>query len=129
MTYDEAYRAIKHGRTDILAEAIPSTLDPNAANRFGWTLLMAAAHEGNTTIGRLLLDRGADVAPLNDFGESALSLAAHKSHLPFVKLLKARGASADVRPHGLELSEWLRISSGLSQVKIDAVLAAALGPG
>jgi ankyrin repeat protein len=91
MTYDEAYRAIKHGRTEILAEAIPSTLDPNAANRFGWTLLMAAAHEGNTTIGRLLLDRGADVAPLNDFGESALSLAAHKGHLPFVKLLKARG--------------------------------------
>ncbi len=129
MIFEEAQRAIKHARTHVLAQAIPSTLDPNATNAFGWTILMLAALEGNTTIGRLLLDRGADVAPLNGSGESALSLAAHKGHLPFVKLLKARGASTEVRPHGFEQREWLQSASGLSQAKIDAILDVVLNSG
>ena len=85
---------------------------------------MLTALEGNTKIGTLLLDRGADVAALNQFGESALSLAAHKGHLKFVHLLMSRGASRDVRPHGHDLEQWLRMASGLSTAKIDALVAA-----
>ena len=83
---------------------------------------MLAALEGNTKIGALLIEHGANVASLNNFGESALSLAAHKGHLPFVKLLKSNGASGDVRPHGHALEDWLRSASGLSQAKIDAIM-------
>ena len=85
---------------------------------------MLAALEGNTKIGALLIERGADVTALNDSGESALSLAAHKGHLPFVKLLKLSGASGDVRPHGHALEDWLRSASGLPPAKIDAIMQA-----
>ena len=85
---------------------------------------MLAAIEGNTKIGTLLLDRGADVAALNKFGDSALSLAAHSGHLPFVRLLKSRGASGDVRPFVSDLESWLRVSSALSDAKIDAIMEA-----
>ena len=124
MTYDDVHRAIKRGQLEVLKETIPSSIGPNASNRFGWTLLMLAALEGNTKIGLFLIDQGADVTALNDFGESALSLAAHKGHLPFVKLLKSRGASGDVRPHGHDLESWLKNASGLSKAKIDAILEA-----
>jgi ankyrin repeat protein len=124
MTFEEAHRAIKKGQTSMLEEAIPAALSVDLSNRFGWTLLMLAALEGNTKIGTLLLDRGADVAALNNFGESALSLAAHKGHLPFVKLLKLRGASGDVRPHGHDLESWLRNASGLPDAKIEAIMEA-----
>lgn len=122
MTFEQAHRLIKRGQVAALEKAIPSRIDPNASNRFGWTLLMLAALEGNTRIGSFLLERGADVGPLNNFGESALSLAAHKGHLPFVKLLKAHGASGAVWPHGHELEEWLRLGSGLRKSKIDAIM-------
>ena len=77
MTFNQAHRAIKRGQIATLTMAVPSAISANATNRFGWTLLMLAAIEGNTSIGDLLLARGADLAALNDFGESALSLAAH----------------------------------------------------
>lgn len=124
MTFEEAQLAIKRGQASLLEQAINTVLSVNSSNRFGWTLLMLAALEGNTKIGTLLLDRGADLAKLNDFGESALSLAAHKGHLHFVKLLKLRGASGDVRPHGYDLESWLRNASGLPADKIDAVMKA-----
>jgi len=83
---------------------------------------MLAALEGNTKIGVMFIERGADVAALNNFGESALSLAAHNGHLPFVKLLKSNGASGDVRPHGRSLEDWLRNASGLPEDKIKAIM-------
>ncbi len=118
---DQAHRAIKRGRLSLLEEAIPDVMSPNATNRFGWTLLMLAAIEGNTKIGALLIERGADVAALNNFGESALSLAAFEGHLPFVKLLKANGSPIDARPHGYSLEDWLRSASGLPEAKVKAI--------
>jgi ankyrin repeat protein len=125
MNFEEAHRAIKRGQIHALEKAIPSTIDPNATNQFGWTLLMLAALEGNTKIGLLFLERGADINALNKFGESALSLAAHTGHLTFVKLLKSRGASADICPHGHDLESWLRNASGLPKTKIDAIMEVA----
>jgi ankyrin repeat protein len=122
MTFEQAHRLIKRGQIAALQKAVPSSIDPNTSNRFGWTLLMLAALEGNTRIGSFLLEHGADVGRLNNFGESALSLAAHKGHLPFVKLLKAHGASGAVWPHGRDLEEWLRLASGLRKSKIDAIM-------
>ena len=124
MTFDQAHRVIKRGVIATLEQAIPDQIKPNAANEFGWTLLMLAALEGKTKIGALLIERGADVTLLNDLGESALSIAAHKGHLNFVQLLKAKGASGDVRPHGQALEDWLRSSSGLPPEKIDAIMKA-----
>jgi ankyrin repeat protein len=124
MTFDEAHRLIKHGQAEVLRNAIPATLSPNAGSAGGWTLLMLAAWKGNSPICRLLLDRGADIATTNASGESALSLAVCAGHLAVVKLLKSNGASPDVRPYGHELADWLKVSSGLSADRIAATLSA-----
>ena len=122
MTFVQAHRAIKRGQIAELEKAVGVAIDVNTPNRFGWTLLMLAAIEGNTRIGSLLIKRGAQVTALNNVGESPLSLAAHGGHLPFVKLLKANGASGAVAPHGHDLEEWLRMASGLPEAKIDRIM-------
>jgi len=85
---------------------------------------MLTAIEGNTKIGQLLLDRGANINALNDFGENALSCAALKGHLRFVQLLISNGASSDVRPHGNVLHNWIAQFSGLTESQIADIVDA-----
>lgn len=100
-------------------------LSANASNRFGWTLLMLAAIEGNTSVGEFLIASGGDLNAQNDFGETAMSLAACEGHLRFVHLLKRNGAAvSDLRPQGHDLPTWMRSASGLPDEKIAEVLAA-----
>ena len=107
--FDELFRRIKNGDLLKLRHELDGGINPNLQNRFGWTLLMLTALEGNTKIGTFLIDRGADVAMLNNFGDSALSLAAHEGHILFLKLLKSHGASGDVRPHRHDLKAGLGV--------------------
>ena len=122
ITFDEAHRLIKKGDLVSLRHELDSGLSPNLSNQFSWTLLMLAALEGNTTIGELLISRGTPLDTTNVFGETALSLSAHRGHAPFVRILLANGASTDCRPHGHSLEDWLKVASGLPQVKIASVL-------
>jgi ankyrin repeat protein len=122
MTFEEAHTCIKRGDIGSLAQSLQSGLDPNLSNKLSWTLLMLAAIEGNTAIGRVLVSRGADVDATNNFGESALSLAAHKGHVMFVNWLLDIGASRHCRPHGRDLGDWLKEASRLPPQTISAVL-------
>src|SRR5256885_1924216 len=107
MTFDEAHRAIKKGDLARLRKELGNGLNPNLANRNFWTLLMLAAMEGNTSVGSLLIEKGADLNSRNKFGSTALSLAAHTGHPSFVKLLLERGASLECYPFGNSLEVWL----------------------
>jgi len=84
---------------------------------------MLSAIEGNTGIGELLVARGARVDAINDFGDTALSLAAHKGHASFARWLLALGASTQCRPHGCDLRDWIKQTSGLPPDKITTMLA------
>ena len=53
MTFDEASKVIKKGDLIRLRKELDDGLDPNLCNEYSWTLLMAAAMEGNTSIGQL----------------------------------------------------------------------------
>lgn len=88
MTYRAAQKLIKRGDEEGLRAALGAGLDPNLANQNGWTLLMLAAVEGSTAIGRLLLDNGADLALRNNRDETALTLANHRGFAQFVQLLE-----------------------------------------
>jgi ankyrin repeat protein len=68
---------------------------------------MVAAMEGNTSIGMLLIEKGAALDSRNKFRETALSLAAHTAHPSFVKLLLASGASLECHPFGDTFDAWL----------------------
>ena len=122
MTFDEAHRRIKVADAQALKRALGEGLDSNLSNRFSWTLLMLSAMEGNVGIGELLVAHGARVDSANDFGDTALSLAAHKGHERFVAWLLARGASMECRPHGWQLRDWIRQTSGLPREKIASIL-------
>jgi ankyrin repeat protein len=122
MTFDAAHKLIKKGDVLGLRQELDKRMSPNLSNQYSWSLLMLAAMEGNTSIGELLISRGADVNAINDFGETALSLAAHKGHVSFVRALLTNGASPDCRPHGHVLTDWLEVSSGLPPEKIASIL-------
>jgi ankyrin repeat protein len=68
---------------------------------------MAAALKGNTSIGSLLIESGAELDRRNKFQSTALSLAAHCGHSSFVDLLLTSGASLECHPFGNTFDDWL----------------------
>jgi hypothetical protein len=94
MTYRGAQNLIKRGDEPGLRAALDGGLDPNLANQNGWTLLMLAAVEGNVPIGRLLVDKGANINARNNKEDDAQSLASHRGYTLFVELLNPNEASA-----------------------------------
>jgi len=122
MNFDQAHRAIKRGDILAIRHALQEGLNPNLSNKNSWTLLMLAALVGNTAIAELLVTHGADIHALNKIGETALSLAAHKGHARLTEWLLGLGASTECRPHGWQLSDWIRRTSGLSPEKISRIL-------
>ena len=65
----------------------------------GLTPLMEASSGGYVDVGRVLIDRGADVnaQPVPSSRDTALTIAADKGHYKFVELLVVIGAAVDVR--------------------------------
>ena len=107
MTFDETSKVIKKGDLIRLRKELDGGLDPNLCNQYSWTLLMAAAMEGNTSIGTVLIERGADLDSRNKHRDTPLSLAVHTGHPSFVSLLLANGASLECHPHGNSFVIWL----------------------
>jgi ankyrin repeat protein len=107
MTFDDANKLIKKGDMIRLRKELQDGLSPNMANQYSWTLLMIAALEGNTSIGSLLIESGAELDRRNESRETALSLAAHTGHPSFVGLLLTAGASLECQPFGNTFDDWL----------------------
>jgi ankyrin repeat protein len=68
---------------------------------------MLASSKGNSKIGALKIDMGADVNRRNAHRDTALSLAALCGSASFGELLLAKGASLDCHPHGNSLDVYL----------------------
>ena len=113
---------IKRGDEAALQKALEQGLDPDIANRNGWSLLMLAALEGAVPLGELLLAKNANIDGHNRSGETPLSLAAQKGHVPFLRLLLQHGASKDCKPHGATLSNWLTADTGLTEPERSEIL-------
>ena len=80
MTFLEAIRPIKTGDVIELRRSLDGGLNPNYTNEIRTTLLMLAAMEGNTALGGLLIDKGAELDRENKMQDSALTLAAWFKH-------------------------------------------------
>jgi ankyrin repeat protein len=92
ISYRAAQTLIKRGDAPALTAALDAGLDPNLTNQNGWTLLMLAAVEGSAPLGRLLIDRGADLAAHNLKGDTAETIATHRGYTAFLDLLHERDA-------------------------------------
>jgi ankyrin repeat protein len=68
---------------------------------------MLAACKGNSKIGKLMIEMGADLNKRNIGRHTALSLAVLCGSASFVELLLAEGASLDCYPHGNSLDRYL----------------------
>ncbi len=128
MTFEEVDKLIKDGDTISLREALDNGLNPNLSNRFSWTILMCAAMKGNVVIGRMLIERGAELNARNMHRDTPLSLAIQFGHAPFVDLLLKNNATRDCHPHGNSLAiflEWAEkycACSTANMTKIRALL-------
>ncbi len=92
ISYRAAQTLIKRGDELALTSALEQRLDPNLKNENGWTLLMLAAVEGSVPLGRILIEKGADLAARNLKGASAMSIAEHRGYTEFTNLLIEHGA-------------------------------------
>lgn len=92
ISYRAAQNLIKRKDEPGLRAALEDRLDPNLSNENGWTLLMLAAVEGAASLGKLLLDHGADLARKNAKGQTAREIAEARSALDFMTLLDSKSA-------------------------------------
>lgn len=70
---------------------------------------MEAASGGYVEVGRILLDKGADVnaPPVPSSKDTALTIAADKGHYKFCELLLLQGAMVDVKNKKGNSPLWL----------------------
>jgi ankyrin repeat protein len=93
--FADAQKLIKHGDIVGIRHLLERGLGPNFSNKFGWTILMLAASEGNTTLGEFLISKGADVNLANNHGQTAFTFALLGGHAGFLKLLLNHGGAPD----------------------------------
>lgn len=109
------------GRHEVVSLLLDRKANVEHRAKTGLTPLMEAASGGYIEVGRVLLDKGADVnaAPVPTSRDTALTIAADKGHLKFVELLLSRGAAVEVKNKKGNSPLWLAAHGGhLSVVEI-----------
>jgi ankyrin repeat domain-containing protein 17 len=85
------------GRHEVVSLLLDRKANVEHRAKTGLTPLMEAASGGYVDVGRVLLDKGADVnaPPVPSSRDTALTIAADKGHYRFVELLLSRGAQVN----------------------------------
>jgi len=102
------------GRHEVVSILIDKRANIEHRAKTGLTPLMEAASGGYVEVGRVLLDKGADIAaaPVPSSRDTALTIAADKGHYRFVELLLSRGAAVDVKNKKGQTALWLACNGG-----------------
>lgn len=102
------------GRHEVVSLLLDRKANVEHRAKTGLTPLMEAASGGYIEVGRVLLDKGADVnaAPVPSSRDTALTIAADKGHQKFVELLLYRGASVEVKNKKGNSPLWLAANGG-----------------
>ncbi|KAJ6216580.1 hypothetical protein RDWZM_007737 [Blomia tropicalis] len=102
------------GRTEVVGLLLDRNANIEHRAKTGLTPLMEAASGGYVEVGRVLLDKGADVnaPPVPASRDTALTIAADKGHSAFVELLIKRGAMVDVKNKKGYSPLWLACNGG-----------------
>lgn len=102
------------GRHEVVSLLLDRKANVEHRAKTGLTPLMEAASGGYIEVGRVLLDKGADVnaAPVPSSRDTALTIAADKGHLKFVELLLSRNAAVEVKNKKGNSPLWLAANGG-----------------
>ena len=106
------------GRHEVVSILVDKRANIEHRAKTGLTPLMEAASGGYVEVGRVLLDKGADIAaaPVPSSRDTALTIAADKGHYRFVELLVQRGGAVDARNKKGQTALWLACSGGHTEV-------------
>ncbi|KPM02538.1 Ankyrin repeat and KH domain-containing protein [Sarcoptes scabiei] len=101
----------RHDVVDLLADR-NANIEHRA--KTGLTPLMEAASSGYTEVGKVLLEKGAEVnaAPVPATRDTALTLAADKGYAKFVEVLIINGANVDAKNKKGYSALWLACNGG-----------------
>ncbi|XP_052262259.1 ankyrin repeat domain-containing protein 17-like isoform X2 [Dreissena polymorpha] len=102
------------GRHEVVSLLVDRRANIEHRAKTGLTPLMEAASGGYVEVGRVLLDKGADVnaPPVPSSRDTALTIAADKGHYRFVELLLSRHAAVDVKNKKGNSPLWLACNGG-----------------
>ncbi|KAM6985007.1 ankyrin repeat and KH domain-containing protein 1-like [Aplochiton taeniatus] len=102
------------GRAEVVSLLLDRRANVEHRAKTGLTPLMEAASGGYAEVGRVLLDKSADVnaPPVPSSRDTALTIAADKGHYKFCELLINRGAHIDVRNKKGNTPLWLAANGG-----------------
>uniref|UniRef100_A0A6P7GGN1 Ankyrin repeat domain-containing protein 17-like n=1 Tax=Diabrotica virgifera virgifera TaxID=50390 RepID=A0A6P7GGN1_DIAVI len=102
------------GRHEVVSLLLDRKANVEHRAKTGLTPLMEAASGGYVDVGRVLLDKGADVnaTPVPSSRDTALTIAADKGHVRFVELLLCRGAQVEVKNKKGNSPLWLAANGG-----------------
>ncbi|CAG2105105.1 unnamed protein product, partial [Medioppia subpectinata] len=102
------------GRCEVVGLLLDRRANVEHRAKTGLTPLMEAASGGYVEVGRVLLDKGADVnaTPVPSSRDTALTIASDKGHYRFVELLLTRGAIVDVKNKKGNSPLWLACNGG-----------------
>ncbi|XP_076074995.1 ankyrin repeat and KH domain-containing protein 1-like isoform X3 [Mytilus galloprovincialis] len=102
------------GRHEVVSLLVDRKANIEHRAKTGLTPLMEAASGGYVEVGRVLLDKGADVnaPPVPSSRDTALTIAADKGHYRFVELLLSRSAQVDVKNKKGNSPLWLACNGG-----------------
>jgi ankyrin repeat protein len=112
------------GRHDVVSLLLERKANIEHRAKTGLTPLMEAASGGYEIVGRILLEKGADVnaSPVPNSKDTALTIAAEKGHLKFVQLLIEYGSQLDVKNKKGATPLWLACQNGHLEVAQTLVL-------
>ena len=113
------------GRHEVVSILVDKRANIEHRAKTGLTPLMEAASGGYVEVGRVLLDKGADIAaaPVPSSRDTALTIAADKGHYRFVELLVQRGGAVDARNKKGQTALWLACNGG--HIEVVQLLVAA----
>uniref|UniRef100_A0A2A4JTK0 K Homology domain-containing protein n=1 Tax=Heliothis virescens TaxID=7102 RepID=A0A2A4JTK0_HELVI len=102
------------GRHEVVSLLLDRKANVEHRAKTGLTPLMEAASGGYVEVGRVLLDKGADVnaPPVPSSRDTALTIAADKGHTKFVELLLQRRAAVEVKNKKGNSPLWLAANGG-----------------
>ncbi|XP_046672408.1 ankyrin repeat domain-containing protein 17-like isoform X4 [Homalodisca vitripennis] len=102
------------GRHEVVSLLLDRKANVEHRAKTGLTPLMEAASGGYVEVGRVLLDKGADVnaPPVPSSRDTALTIAADKGHCRFVELLLQRNAQVEVKNKKGNSPLWLAANGG-----------------
>lgn len=90
--------SVWNNHPDILQLLLDYGADPNAKDRYSWSLLHYTVYDGNVDMTRMLLDKGALVNVIeNEFGRTPLSYAAEKGYISLVEMLIQQKADVNAK--------------------------------